>query len=203
MHKLISRTGNNRHSLGIGSDNQQPALMVSLPLPASRSRIRCCEDTLGRRSPCFAPPPQAAESLFPDRSQAALCPRPRRIILVRHGQSEGNVDESAYTRIPDPRIGLTAKGWRDAEGCGLRIRDLIAGDDADDWKVYFYVSPYRRTLETLRGLAKPFERSRIAGVREEPRLREQDFGAFSLFTTPSCYSNSLIYFAQFILKCFS
>ncbi|NDW60502.1 histidine phosphatase family protein, partial [Yangia sp. PrR004] len=48
----------------------------------------------------------------------------------------------------------------------------------DDWKVYFYVSPYRRTLETLRGMGRAFETNRIAGVREEPRLREQDFGNF-------------------------
>ncbi|ONK80512.1 uncharacterized protein A4U43_C01F18620 [Asparagus officinalis] len=47
-----------------------------------------------------------------------------------------------------------------------------------DWKVYFYVSPYRRTLETLPGLGRAFERERIVGVREEPRLREQDFGNF-------------------------
>ena len=42
--------------------------------------------------------------------------------------------------------------------------------------VYFYVSPYLRTLQTLRGIGAAFERRRIAGVREEPRLREQDFG---------------------------
>ncbi|CAI7770060.1 unnamed protein product, partial [Closterium sp. NIES-54] len=35
--------------------------------------------------------------------------RPHRIILVRHGQSEGNVDEAAYTRIPDSKIALTKK----------------------------------------------------------------------------------------------
>ncbi|WOL18974.1 hypothetical protein Cni_G27771 [Canna indica] len=157
--------------------------MVSLAspaLPASTPRFRCCEDTLGRRRHCPPPPsPLAADAQFPERLLAVPCPRPRRIILVRHGQSEGNVDESAYTRVPDPKIGLTPKGWRDAEVCGLRIRDLVAGDDgADDWKVYFYVSPYCRTLETLRGLGKAFDRSRIAGVREEPRLREQDFGNF-------------------------
>uniref|UniRef100_A0A453MEH3 Uncharacterized protein n=1 Tax=Aegilops tauschii subsp. strangulata TaxID=200361 RepID=A0A453MEH3_AEGTS len=46
------------------------------------------------------------------------------------------------------------------------------------WKVYFYVSPYRRTLETLRGVGRAFDARRIAGVREEPRIREQDFGNF-------------------------
>ncbi|XP_052210652.1 phosphoglycerate mutase-like protein AT74 [Diospyros lotus] len=105
-------------------------------------------------------------------------PRPRRIILVRHGQSEGNVDESMYTRVADPKIGLTQKGMGEALDCGRRIRELLEKDEVDDWKVYFYVSPYRRTLETLRNVAKAFGRTRIAGVREEPRLREQDFGNF-------------------------
>ncbi|KAG1360869.1 phosphoglycerate mutase-like protein AT74H [Cocos nucifera] len=150
------------------------ALLPSLPLPSSSPRFRCCEDSLGRGR---AEPP----SRFPERSPAAVAgtvPRPRRIILVRHGESEGNVDESVYTRVPDPRIGLTARGWQEAKACGVRIRDIVSGDGADDWKVYFYVSPYRRTLETLRGIGLAFKPSRIAGVREEPRLREQDFGNF-------------------------
>lgn len=148
------------------------ALLASLPLPPSSPRFRCCEDSLGRGR-------AATPSQFPERALAATAgavPRPRRIILVRHGESEGNVDESVYTRVPDPRIGLTARGWQDAEACGVRIRDIVSGDGADDWKVYFYVSPYRRTLETLRGIGLAFKPSRIAGVREEPRLREQDFG---------------------------
>uniref|UniRef100_I1QT81 Uncharacterized protein n=1 Tax=Oryza glaberrima TaxID=4538 RepID=I1QT81_ORYGL len=39
-------------------------------------------------------------------------------------------------------------------------------------------TPYRHMLETLHGLGRAFEARRIAGVREEPRLREQDFGNF-------------------------
>uniref|UniRef100_A0A6N2MQ59 Phosphoglycerate mutase-like protein AT74H n=1 Tax=Salix viminalis TaxID=40686 RepID=A0A6N2MQ59_SALVM len=120
---------------------------------------------------------------FPEKSPQKqqlknLPPRPRRIILVRHGQSQGNVDESVYTRIADPKISLTEKGKAQAEECGQRIREMIEKDEADDWKVYFYVSPYKRTRETLQNLARAFERSRIAGMREEPRLREQDFGNF-------------------------
>ncbi|KAL9387021.1 hypothetical protein Peur_020145 [Populus x canadensis] len=120
---------------------------------------------------------------FPEKSLQKqplnnLPPRPRRIILVRHGQSQGNVDESVYTRIADPKIALTEKGKAQAEECGKRIREMIEKDEADDWKVYFYVSPYKRTRETLQNLARAFERSRIAGMREEPRLREQDFGNF-------------------------
>ncbi|CAA7406804.1 unnamed protein product [Spirodela intermedia] len=158
------------------------ALAAAMPhLPALGLRARCCEDTLGRPRPQrLASDSAGLLNLFPEKIPIVgpPVPRPRRIILVRHGQSEGNVDESMYTRVPDPRISLTAKGWEDAEACGRRIHELILSDSADDWKVYFYVSPYKRTLETLRGIGKAFEHERIAGVREEPRLREQDFGNF-------------------------
>lgn len=166
--------------------------------PRSRSprrlRCRCCEDTLGvprRRAPAPASSgareqEQQNQHYFPEirlLPYPAPPPRPRRIVLVRHGQSEGNVDESAYTRVPDPLIGLTPKGHRQAEDCGRRLHRLLSSghgddDDDDDWKVYFYVSPYRRTLETLRGVGRAFDARRIAGVREEPRIREQDFGNF-------------------------
>ncbi|KAJ3672664.1 hypothetical protein LUZ60_007385 [Juncus effusus] len=156
--------------------------MVSLSsIPPSRARIRCCEDSLGRTHTRRRSHP-SPDFHFPEFQIQAYPPppRPRRIILVRHGQSEGNVDEAAYTRVPDPRIGLTPKGWDEAEACGRRIRRLVeeSGGGSDDWKVYFYVSPYRRTLETLKGLGRAFEPERIAGVREEPRIREQDFGNF-------------------------
>ncbi|XVE57932.1 hypothetical protein DITRI_Ditri04bG0129200 [Diplodiscus trichospermus] len=118
------------------------------------------------------------KSVFTRPATSSPPPRPRRIILVRHGQSEGNVDESVYTRVADPKIALTEKGKTEAEECGWRIREMIEKDGAADWKVYFYVSPYKRTLQTLQHLGRAFERSRIAGMREEPRIREQDFGNF-------------------------
>jgi hypothetical protein len=42
--------------------------------------------------------------------------RPRRIILLRHGQSMGNVDESAYVNTADWRIPLTDLGRKQAHG---------------------------------------------------------------------------------------
>ncbi|CAK9178771.1 unnamed protein product [Ilex paraguariensis] len=141
--------------------------------------IKCCENP----NVNFKPTDNNGLASFPEKRLATTSstikpPRPRRIILIRHGQSEGNVDESVYTRVADPKVTLTKKGLDEAEECGKMIREMVEEDGADDWKVYFYASPYRRTLETLRNLAKSFERSRIAGVREEPRLREQDFGNF-------------------------
>ena len=33
---------------------------------------------------------------------------PRRIILVRHAESEGNIDNFAYTYVPDPQVPLVS-----------------------------------------------------------------------------------------------
>ncbi|CAA2985300.1 phosphoglycerate mutase at74 [Olea europaea subsp. europaea] len=142
--------------------------------------VRCCEDSAPRINHKL-PHDDNDLASFPEKIRyppKQKPPRPRRIILVRHGQSEGNVDECVYTRVADPKIRLTQLGILEAEECGRKIREMIEKDGAEDWKVYFYVSPYKRSLETLRNLAKAFEKSRIAGVREEPRLREQDFGNF-------------------------
>jgi broad specificity phosphatase PhoE len=91
-----------------------------------------------------------------------------RIILLRHGQSLGNVDESAYCRVPDHSLPLTPLGEQQARATGPEVRALI-GDN----KVAVYVSPYLRTRKTLAGLALD---DLVDRVIAEPRLREQDWG---------------------------
>jgi broad specificity phosphatase PhoE len=89
-----------------------------------------------------------------------------KVVLLRHGECLGNVDESAYTRIPDHALALTAHGEQQAMAAGPRIKELVG-----DARLGVYVSPYRRTLRTfaLLGLAP-------AWTVQEPRLREQDWG---------------------------
>jgi hypothetical protein len=110
------------------------------PTPASawprswRRRLRCCEDTVG--VPRCRAPAHKGNALaswdqlhFPELQPlpySAPPPQPRHIVLVRHGQSEGNVDEGTYTRVPNPLIGLTPKGRRDAEECGRRLHRLFS-----------------------------------------------------------------------------
>ena len=91
-----------------------------------------------------------------------------RIILLRHAESLGNVDELAYCRIPDHSLPLTARGEEQARAAGPRVRELLGPAP-----VAVYVSPYVRTQRTfdLLGLDDLMER-RVA----EPRLREQDWG---------------------------
>lgn len=101
--------------------------------------------------------------------------RPRRIVLIRHGQSTGNVDESVYEATPDWRVPLTTLGWDQAVEAGRSLRTLV-----ETGPVFVYTSPYRRCTETLDGVLKggKFGSEEVACVRVEPRLREQDFGNF-------------------------
>uniref|UniRef100_A0A7S4B6K0 Uncharacterized protein n=1 Tax=Chrysotila carterae TaxID=13221 RepID=A0A7S4B6K0_CHRCT len=98
--------------------------------------------------------------------------RPKRIILVRHGLSEGNVDRSSYEHQPDSQIRLTERGFSQGKAAGQQIRKLI-GDES----VRFFFSPYLRTTQTLLAILEAFHGRDIL-VTSEPRLREQDFGNF-------------------------
>ncbi|KAK2070733.1 hypothetical protein P8C59_005207 [Phyllachora maydis] len=109
--------------------------------------------------------------------------KPRLIILIRHGQSEGNKNRDIHQTIPDHRVKLTPEGWQQAYDAGRRLRQILRPEDT----LHFFTSPYRRTRETTEGILgtltnddpepSPFRRSKIK-VYEEPRLREQDFGNF-------------------------
>lgn len=46
--------------------------------------------------------------------------RPRRIVLVRHGESIGNVDDTVYEREPDHALALTDRGRAQAEETGKK-----------------------------------------------------------------------------------
>eukprot|EP01046_Picozoa_sp_COSAG06_P055665 COSAG06_NODE_10302_length_1707_cov_1.855100_2_plen_402_part_01 len=122
---------------------------------------------------------------------------PRRIVLIRHGESQGNVDETAYVRTADWRIPLTERGRQQAAQAGRKLRDVL-GERPTMW----YVSPYVRTQQTLSELIKQsdarsgsnaggsrggtaFSASAVEeggylslGIREEPRIAEQQFGNF-------------------------
>jgi broad specificity phosphatase PhoE len=96
--------------------------------------------------------------------------RPRRILLVRHGESQGNVDDSIYETVPDHALSLTPTGVVQATEAGRRLRAYL-GDEP----VTMYASPYVRTRQTVEALALGVA---TEDVRIEPRLREQDWANF-------------------------
>jgi broad specificity phosphatase PhoE len=96
--------------------------------------------------------------------------RPRRIVLIRHGESQGNADDTIYERVPDHALELTPTGEWQARDAGDRLRELF-GDE----RVQAFVSPYRRTHQTFHLLGLD---PRLTRAKEEPRLREQDWGNY-------------------------
>ena len=96
--------------------------------------------------------------------------RPKRIILVRHGESEGNLDRSRYHTTQDFALTLTPVGVEQAKQAGIRIKGFL-GDE----KIYVYLSPFFRTRETFQYIQESIDKNVVKAI-EDPRIREQDWG---------------------------
>ena len=96
--------------------------------------------------------------------------KPKRIILIRHGQSLGNIDESIYAKLPDYKLPLTDEGKKQASDCGKKLRNITVNETC-----FFYVSPLWRTRETYNQIIKSFV-DISTDKREDPRIREQEWG---------------------------
>ena len=96
--------------------------------------------------------------------------KPKRIILIRHGESQANVDKYLFGSVPDYTIELTDFGREQAREAGKRLKELV-----QDESLYFYVSPFWRARSTFEGVASALPRNQFE-YSEEPRLREQEWG---------------------------
>lgn len=98
--------------------------------------------------------------------------KPELIILLRHGESEGNVDKIRYTDKGDPSVELTARGKEQARAAGEQIAELVG-----QRSVATFVSPYVRTRQTAGEVLKALRRKgiKLSLEREDPRLREREF----------------------------
>ena len=95
---------------------------------------------------------------------------PKRIILLRHGESEANVDPTVYSRVPDWRIALTEAGVAQAQEAGRKICGLI-GDESFG----VFRSPYVRTEQTKNAMLEGIGREPVFDY-QDPCLREQEYG---------------------------
>lgn len=96
--------------------------------------------------------------------------KPNRIILIRHGESEGNANKDLYTIKPDYTLELTEKGFEQALNAGRELKKIIGEESS-----FFYVSPMWRTRSTFESIVKGLGNKNICYV-EEPRIREQEWG---------------------------
>lgn len=106
------------------------------------------------------------------KSRRSLNNRPKRIILVRHGESQANVDPQVYMHTPDNKIPLTSKGEEMAVNEGKILRKII-GDET----VRFFVSPFIRSRMTCKGIIEGGNFTKFT-IGEDPRLREQEWGNY-------------------------
>jgi broad specificity phosphatase PhoE len=103
-----------------------------------------------------------------------------RVLLVRHGESEGNIDESRYIAVGDQHIDLTDNGWVQAHHTGLFLKDYYASLGLTEWP-HIFLSPYTRTRQTFSGIVHGMSgfRDDLPKIREDSRLVEKFFGAAS------------------------
>lgn len=102
-------------------------------------------------------------------------PRDIRIFLVRHGESEANLDKSLNARLPDHRIPLSPRGHAQAAEAGRILRDLL--HDAPPCSVRVWQSPYQRTRETAGHVVRELG-EKVRDQHEHIMLRELEFGLF-------------------------
>lgn len=121
------------------------------------------------------------------------------IHLVRHGQSEANLDKTLNATVADHAVALSPEGRTQAAGVGeylahrlddaavewtSRVPDGATGEKDPPSKVGVYVSPYRRTRETWKEIASAITGFHGRGFTDAMRtvesihLRELEFGLF-------------------------
>jgi len=101
-----------------------------------------------------------------------------RILLVRHGESLGNVDPKIHATTADHAVPLSARGVEQAREAG-RVVDRYYRDQLGDEHphVRLWVSPYLRTRETADALMETAG-AWVTDRVEHILLCEQQFGLF-------------------------
>jgi broad specificity phosphatase PhoE len=188
----------------VSSLPSRPVQMVRrfLSLDEAQDKKAATNDTnsqsIGRANP---PLRSASLEMYNRRIRAEYNARimPEKLVLIRHGQSMGNINEVLYSTTPDNAMPLTRLGWEQARNAGAILKDKILTPGES---VHFIVSPYVRTVETFHGIVSAwcdpsspeftsitnhdekvkawYGRLMQLGLtwNEDSRLREQDFGNY-------------------------
>ena len=97
-----------------------------------------------------------------------------RIFLVRHGQSIGNVDKTAYVKNHDHELVLTDKGLQDAWDAGNKIKKLIT-DPVHHLDIHR--SAYVRATQTSNVVSNNLQSNYQCNIfTPTPLIREREWG---------------------------
>jgi 2,3-bisphosphoglycerate-dependent phosphoglycerate mutase len=110
-----------------------------------------------------------------------------RLIIARHGQSTGNIDETEYARVGDSNVELTNLGWQQALRAGQFLQSFYQNNSNNDnesplWP-RVWTSSFLRTRQTTKGILEGIGLNSLGGkckLHEDPRLVEQSFGLLGL-----------------------
>ena len=108
-----------------------------------------------------------------------------RIILIRHGESQANVDKNLHRILPDHEIALSSLGKEQAIEAGKRLQQFYSDRYQTHWAkegkwnphIAVWNSPYRRTRETAALICEQLQMKRLTQL-ENVLLCEQQFGMF-------------------------
>lgn len=99
---------------------------------------------------------------------------PDRVVLLRHGESEGNVNKVLYTNKGDSLLELTPRGLQQSREAAQRLQGIVGTRP-----IFVCLSPFERTQQTLLGMySGGLREEQVMAVHVEVQIREQEFGNF-------------------------
>ncbi|MFC4024025.1 histidine phosphatase family protein [Oceanobacillus longus] len=90
------------------------------------------------------------------------------IYLIRHGESEHNIDLAIMEHIHDSEHHLTELGEKQAEATADFLKNLVTRDTV------IYSSPYKRTMQTAEAIQSKLPEN--VPIYENPLIREWELG---------------------------
>lgn len=96
--------------------------------------------------------------------------------LIRHAQSQANIDKTLYTRVPDSQIELTGQGWQQATAAGTFLARHFK-EKAERRPIILCTSGHMRARQTTQCIYNALtETGFTIHVRESDMLTEQSLG---------------------------
>lgn len=100
----------------------------------------------------------------------------KRIFLVRHGESEANLDPTLLQTASDHRVSLSPRGHEQAAQTGKFLADALT---MNHHKLRIWHSPYTRARQTAQDISLALSAVEMQHtMRESVLLCEQQFGLF-------------------------
>mmetsp|Transcript_150521 Transcript_150521/g.273961 ORF Transcript_150521/g.273961 Transcript_150521/m.273961 type:complete len:442 (-) Transcript_150521:253-1578(-) len=96
---------------------------------------------------------------------------PEKIILLRHAESEGQVNRKIMATKADNKLDLSERGREQARAAGLKLKKLLGPDG----RISAVLSPFERTQQTLCGVMETLGEDRVHQVHVDVRVRELEF----------------------------